>query len=46
MPGITNMVTNAALNAKVIEIENKIPGTIGFITTPEFNRLKKDLVQE
>ena len=37
---ITNL-TKAALNTKATEIENKIPHTIGFITTPEFNRLTK-----
>ena len=29
------------MNAKAIEIENKITNTSSFITTPEFNRLTK-----
>ena len=39
--GITNLATKASLNKKVTEIGNKISDTIGFITTPEFNRLTK-----
>ena len=33
--------TKATLNTEVTEIENKVPDTTGFITTPEFNRLTK-----
>ena len=41
MPGITNLAAKAALNIQITEIKNKVPDTIGFITTPEFNRLRK-----
>ena len=36
---ITNVATKAGIQKP--EIENKIPYTTGFITTPEFNRLTK-----
>ena len=32
------MATTVAINTKAIEINNKIPDTIDFITTPEFIR--------
>ena len=41
MPSVTGLVTTASLNKKAKEIENKIPETRGFITTPEFKRLTK-----
>ena len=41
MPSVTGLVTTASLNTKPKEIENKIPETRGFITTPEFKRLTK-----
>ena len=41
MPGITNLAAKAALNIQITEIKNKVPDTTGFITTPEFNRLRK-----
>ena len=34
---ITNLATKTALNSKFTEIENKIPDTTGFNTSPEFN---------
>ena len=41
MPGITNLAAKAALNIKITEIKTKVPGTTGFITTHEFNRVRK-----
>ena len=41
IPDITTLATKAALNRKATEIENKIPGTTAFFTTPEFNTLAK-----
>ena len=37
---ITSLPTQAAINPKATEIENKIPDMTGFITSPEFNILK------
>ena len=37
----TNLATKTVLNTKSTEIENKIPDTTSFITTPKFNRLTK-----
>ena len=36
----TILATKATLNTKAAEIENKMPDNTGFITTPEFNKLK------
>ena len=41
IPDITNLAIKVALNTKATIIENKIPNTTGFITTPKFNRLIK-----
>ena len=38
---ITSQATKASLNTKTTKIESKIPKTTGFVTTPNFNRLKK-----
>ena len=38
---ITNLATEAALNTKPTEIQNKIFDNTGIIITPEFNRLTK-----
>lgn len=41
MSYITNLVTKVSPNTKATDTENKIPGTKGFITTPEFNMVTK-----
>ena len=41
MPGITNLATKAILNTQATETENKIPDNTDFITSPEFNKIKK-----
>ena len=39
---IASLATQAAINPKATEIENKIPDTTGFITSLELNRKKND----
>ena len=41
VPDITNLAMKATLNTYPIDIENNIPDTIGFSTTPERNTLTK-----
>ena len=41
IPDITNLANKADINTKATEIENKRPNTSRFVTTPEFNKLKK-----
>ena len=41
IPVIVNLSTKPAINTKATEIENKLSGATRFITTPEFNRLRK-----
>ena len=38
---VNNLAPGVVLSRNVIEMENKMPDTKGFISTPEFNRLTK-----
>lgn len=41
IPDFINVDTKTTISSKATEIENKIPNTASFITTPKFNRLMK-----
>ena len=41
IPDTSSLKTTTALDTKISEVENKIPNHGKYITTPEFNKLRK-----
>ena len=42
MPNTSNLVTTTVLNAKISEVENKIPNNSKYIATQKFNKLSAE----
>ena len=46
IPDTINLATTNVLNTKISKVENKIPTHDKYITTPEFNKLTAEVLQQ
>ena len=46
MPNLSGLVSTTVLNTKISWVENKIPNHDKYITTPEYDKLAAEILQQ